>query len=130
MDSHRGGWEVGSAECHVYARADMWADSIARRCTTADAVAVWAKEIHDGLCGRSGHSGQDKADAVSTESTPSAYAEVIANGVLTLIAVACSLLGRQLASQARAFEDEGGFTERLYRVRSRRRRPSSSPESD
>ncbi|MCX5643736.1 MAG: hypothetical protein NTZ17_03480 [Phycisphaerae bacterium] len=31
---------------------------------------------------------------------------------------------RQLASQAKAFEDEGGFTERLYRVRRQRRRPS------
>jgi four helix bundle suffix protein len=31
--------------------------------------------------------------------------------------VACSLLDRQLAAQAAAFEREGGFTERLYRVR-------------
>ena len=33
-------------------------------------------------------------------------------------AVATALLDRQLASQAAAFEKEGGFTERLYRVRS------------
>jgi len=32
------------------------------------------------------------------------------------------LLDRQLASQARAFEAEGGFTERLYRTRQERRR--------
>ncbi len=113
------------------------ADLIARRCATADAVAVWAKDTHDGLGGRSGHggrSGQDKADAVSIESTPSTkstastYAEIIANGALTLIAVACSLLDRQLDAQARAFENEGGFTERLYRVRSQRRKPSSASE--
>jgi len=35
--------------------------------------------------------------------------------------VACSLLDRQLAAQAEAFETEGGFTERLYRIRSERR---------
>jgi len=34
-----------------------------------------------------------------------------------LNAVVSSLLDRQLASLAAAFEREGGFTERLYRVR-------------
>ena len=37
---------------------------------------------------------------------------------LSLSGVATALLDRQLASQAAAFEKEGGFTERLYRVRS------------
>jgi four helix bundle suffix protein len=32
-----------------------------------------------------------------------------------------ALLGRQLAAQARAFERQGGFTERLYRKRQERR---------
>ena len=50
------------------------------------------------------------------------YPEIAANGALALIAVACVLLSRQLAAQARTFEEEGGFTERLYRVRSARRR--------
>ena len=59
---------------------------------------------------------------VSTKSTPSTYAEISANGALALLAVACSLLDRQLASLARAFESEGGFTERLYRVRSENRK--------
>ena len=57
----------------------------------------------------------------STKSTPPTYAEVAANGALALIAVACSLLDRQLAAQAAAFEKEGGFSERMYRVRSQRR---------
>ncbi|MCP4661128.1 MAG: hypothetical protein GY856_37475 [bacterium] len=52
------------------------------------------------------------------------YPEIAANGALALIAVATSLLDRQIAAQAQAFEAEGGFTERLYRVRSARRRPS------
>jgi len=36
--------------------------------------------------------------------------------------VACSLLDRQLAAQAKMFESEGGFTERLHRMRFERRR--------
>ncbi|MBI2820885.1 MAG: hypothetical protein HYX74_01550 [Acidobacteria bacterium] len=35
-----------------------------------------------------------------------------------------ALLDRQLATQAAAFEKEGGFTERLYRRRSQQRRGS------
>ena len=46
------------------------------------------------------------------------YPELAANAALVLIGVATALLDRQLASQAAAFEKEGGFTERLYRVRS------------
>jgi four helix bundle suffix protein len=99
---------------------------IARRCATADDVADWAKDVHEGGCGRSGrdgqsgHCGRGEAGA-SMKSAKSTYAEISANGALALIAVACSLLDRQLASQAKAFEAEGGFAERLYRVRSQRR---------
>jgi len=42
--------------------------------------------------------------------------------VLALITVACSLLDRQVAAQVKAFVEEGGFTERLYRVRSAQRK--------
>jgi four helix bundle suffix protein len=67
----------------------------------------------------------------TSKSTPALYAsqepqrvnaEISANAALVLINVACGLLNRQIAAQARAFEEEGGFTERLYRVRSERRR--------
>lgn len=47
--------------------------------------------------------------------------ELVANAALSLLNLACYLLDRQLAAQAAAFEQEGGFTERLYRVRSQRR---------
>ncbi len=50
-------------------------------------------------------------------STTLTYAEISANGALALVAVASSLLGRQIASLEKAFVEEGGFTERLYRVR-------------
>lgn len=82
-----------------------------RRCRDVDAIARWAVEIHHG---RNGHHG-------SGPKTPP-YDEIAANAAHTLIGVACALLNRQIASQARTFEAEGGFTERLYRRRQQRRR--------
>jgi four helix bundle suffix protein len=55
-------------------------------------------------------------------SIQSIYPEVSANATLVLIGVATTLLDRQVAAQAAAFESEGGFTERLYRTRTARRR--------
>lgn len=100
---------------------------VARRCGTADEVAAWCKEIggHHGPSGRNGLDGQSTTSTssmMSTASTKSTYPEIAANAALTLLAVACSLLDRQLAAQAAAFEKEGGFTERLYRTRSQARR--------
>jgi four helix bundle suffix protein len=91
---------------------------IARRCTTADAVAGWVKEMH----GRDGQDGQPMESMPYTKST---YPELAANAALVLIGVACALLDRQIEAQAAAFTAEGGFTERLYRIRSQCRRPSS-----
>ena len=48
-------------------------------------------------------------------------AGLVANGALSLLNLCCHLLDRQLAAQAAAFEREGGFTERLHRVRTARR---------
>jgi four helix bundle suffix protein len=97
---------------------------IARRCTTADEVAQWVAEVRNGQHGRDGRYGQSTKSMSSTKSTKSTYPEIAANAALALSAVACSLLDRQLASLAAAFEKDGGFTERLYRTRIRsRRRP-------
>jgi four helix bundle suffix protein len=102
----------------IWAREDpRRVDLIARRCRTADDVARWAKGVHDGRGGRHGPS------TGSTSSTQSiTYPEIVANAALVLIAVACSLLDRQIAAQSEAFEKEGGFTERMYRVRTSRRK--------
>jgi four helix bundle suffix protein len=90
---------------------------VARRCATADAVAVWVREVH----GQNGPDGQPKPSIPSTKST---YPELAANAALVLIGVACALLDRQIESLAKAFTAVGGFTERLHRIRteSRRRR--------
>jgi len=92
------------------------ADLIARRPATADDVAAWVKEL-SGRDGRNGLDGLKALSTGSTSSTKSNYSEFAANSALVLLAVACSLLDRQLAAQAEAFETEGGFTERLYKKR-------------
>ena len=58
----------------------------------------------------------------SIQSMQSTYPEIAANAALILIGVATTLLDRQIAAQAKAFETEGGFTERLYRTRQAARR--------
>jgi restriction system protein len=51
--------------------------------------------------------------------------ELAANAMLCAANQAAYLLKRQLESQGRAFEQSGGFTERLYRRRSQRRSAKS-----
>lgn len=103
---------------------------IDRRCATADEVAAWAREEHKrGRGGQSGPGGQERSSTVTMPATPPSFPELAANAALVLLAVACSLLDRQLAALARAFETEGGFTERLYRVRSQARRSTPSTPS-
>ncbi len=58
----------------------------------------------------------------SIESIKSTYPEIAANAALVLIGVACALLDRQLTALAAAFTEEGGFSERLYRIRTERRK--------
>ena len=92
---------------------------VARRCTNADQVAAWVREVH-------GQDGQSKASSEqsieSIQSKGPTYQEIAANAALVLIGVATALLDRQIAAQSAAFEAEGGFTERLYRVRQEKKR--------
>jgi four helix bundle suffix protein len=104
------------------------AELIARRPANADDVAAWARAVHDGRRGRDGQYRRNGPGAnlstestTSTQSTQSTYPEIAANGALALLAVACSLLDRQIASLGTRFAEEGGFTERLYRVRNQRK---------
>lgn len=75
---------------------------VSLRLQTADEFALWVKEV-------------SKRDNSRIE-------EVAANGVLILLNVACTLLSRQLQAQADAFQRDGGFTERLYRMRAQARK--------
>lgn len=86
---------------------------IDRRCATSDEVAAWVIEEHD--------RGQGRQSGLSGQKQSVTFPEIAANVALVLLTVACSLLDRQIAAQAAAFETDGGFTERLYRVRSQKR---------
>lgn len=70
---------------------------IAKRFETANQFVIWAKE-----------------ESIKSQESVS---QIAANALIILISVTCVLLGRQLSSQAATFEQEGGFTERLYRTR-------------
>jgi four helix bundle suffix protein len=70
---------------------------INQRLTTANAFALWVKKMH--------------------EKNHGTVPEIAANGALVLLSVACALLDRQIAAQAESFQQNGGFTERLYRMR-------------
>nr|WP_198002378.1 four helix bundle suffix domain-containing protein [Chlorobium ferrooxidans] len=83
---------------------------IDRRCTSADDVALWVKnELIK--------SDDNRSDFSNTNAS-----ELAANAVLVLIAVACTLLDRQIRSLAKSFETEGGISERLYNIRAHHRR--------
>ncbi len=47
---------------------------------------------------------------------------LVANAALSLLNLCCYLLDRQLDAQAKAFEQDGGFTERLYKKRTQARK--------
>ena len=49
-------------------------------------------------------------------------AALAANAALSLLNLCCYPLDRQISSQSQSFEENGGFTERMHRVRSNNRR--------
>lgn len=89
------------------------------RCTNPDEVALWIKALWE----REKEQRAQAAEGARTARTPRtvkdrAYAEISANAGQTLCKIAMHLLDQQVESQARTFEQEGGFSERLYKVRS------------
>ncbi len=106
-------------------------DLIARRCRTVEEVAQWTRDVHRSMRESTTEVGPEPSTqstqsttSISSSSSSASYPEIAANGALALIAVACSLLDRQLTVQAEIFEQEGGFTERLYQRRTQARRKS------
>jgi four helix bundle suffix protein len=101
----------------VWERANPRRDEfVACRLTTVQEVATWVEKTY-----RAGISHRSTESAASAKSASSTRPEIAANAALALIAVATALLDRQLAAQAAQFDREGGFTERLHRVRQARR---------
>jgi four helix bundle suffix protein len=93
----------------------------ARRCATLEDLRLWVTDEHR----RTRTTTDSPAKSVSVREGPCPSvpsSALVANAALSLLNLCCYLLDRQLAVQAKAFESEGGFTERLYRIRSQRRR--------
>ncbi len=101
----------------------------ARRCATLEQVRAWVHEERRRTRTDTDEHGQTPTSPPATPSVPVrespcpsvSSAQLAANAALSLLNLCCYLLDRQMASQERAFVEEGGFTERLYRVRSVRR---------
>ena len=104
-----------------------------RRCKTVKEVALWVKKISKrefdryGRDGRYGQNGQSIITHPSIKSMASIksiyplYAQNSANAALVLTEVTHTLLDRQINTQANDFKNHGGFSERLYRIRMKRR---------
>lgn len=96
-----------------------------RRCTTLEEVRAWVEEEHGrARTDTDRHGRSQRGSSVPVRESPCvsvSSSTLVANAALSLLNLCCLLLDRQLAAQAQAFENEGGFTERLYRVRQQRR---------
>jgi len=99
----------------------------AKRPDTLEEVRAWVRAERGRAVGDvQGQPGTDAEKLLSS-------AALAANGALTLLNLCCHLLDRQVASQAAAFEKDGGFSERLYRIRKKaleKRRRSRKPPDD
>ncbi|HUI08085.1 MAG TPA: four helix bundle suffix domain-containing protein [Verrucomicrobiae bacterium] len=108
---------------------EMWAPAHpalmrfkAKRCATLEKVRAWVEDERQRAktaTATRGRARTDKPVTVGERPCPPVprSEELVANAALSLLNLCCYLLDRQLAAQAAAFEKEGGFTERLYRVR-------------
>jgi four helix bundle suffix protein len=85
-----------------------------RRCETVEDVSDWVKVLHR----RSRSYGARER-----------YSELAANSALVLIGVTRALIDRLKQAQAKAFVEDGGFTERLYNVRLAARQRVRAPDS-
>jgi four helix bundle suffix protein len=97
----------------------------ARKCKTIAEVSEWIQQERKQIPDGQGSTPLSKdPDGFAADNgnpgKPFSSAELAANAALSLLNLVCYLLGRQIATQAEAFEQEGGFTERLHRVRKQR----------
>jgi len=103
----------------------------ARRCATVEQVKAWVEDERTRARTNTDKHGRAQTNSsvgscVKVSASPCgpvpSSAQLVANAALSLLNVGCYLLDRQLDSLEKAFVEEGGFTERLYRVRSQRRK--------
>lgn len=82
-----------------------------KRCSSVDELRAWIEEERQRV--------EMSVSSVSVREGPCIprHDELAANGILSLLNLACNLLDRQMAALDKNFLNDGGFTERLYRMR-------------
>jgi four helix bundle suffix protein len=99
-----------------------------RRCNTVEDVRAWLEEEKKhGRTQTNTDRVKHKNASVPVRESPCPLPQnsvYIANATLSLLNICCYLLDKQLAAQAKKFKEEGGFTERLYRIRHQKRKKS------
>lgn len=102
----------------------------AKRCAALKEVQAWVAEemerqksdLHGPSLTATDRSSRPTSLPVPDRPCSSLSSSVLAaNAALSLLNLACHLLDRQLAAQAKEFTEHGGFTERLHRVRANAR---------
>ena len=87
-----------------------------RRCQTLEDVREWVKWEHDLSLSTDEHRKTGELPVLPATNTISSDC-LAANAALSLLNLACYLLEKQVKALAKDFEENGGFTERMYRVR-------------
>jgi four helix bundle suffix protein len=97
-----------------------------KRCSTLQEFCAWIEDERGRKRANTDSHGPARtpAKSVTVRARPCPSAELAANGALSLLNLCNHLLTNQVEALAATFEKEGGFTERLYRVRSAVRRAS------
>jgi four helix bundle suffix protein len=98
-----------------------------RRPQTLEEVQDWVREERALQLDQHGQAGTfpdlEASKSVSASPCkPLSSSCLAANAALSLLNLACHFLNRQVARLARDFEEQGGFTEKMYRVRSARKK--------
>src|SRR5262249_21183002 len=96
----------------------------AKRCATVEQVKAWV-EAERARTDTDAHGQTRTGPSVKVREHPCpsvpGSAQLVANAALSLLNLCCYFLDRQLAALEKSFVEEGGFTERLYRVRQQQR---------
>jgi four helix bundle suffix protein len=98
----------------------------ARRCATLEQIRVWVEEERRRARENTdapSRSQNEQSTSVAVRGSPCqsvSSSQLVANAALSLLNLACYLLDKQIAALEKNFVEQGGFTERLYRVRRQR----------
>lgn len=89
-----------------------------RKCSSLEDVREWVHWEHEfSKSGESLDTGNHRLTRTNTLTSDC----LAANAALSLLNLTCYLLDQQVARLAKDFEENGGFTERMYRVRKSKR---------